>query len=82
MAVGHVKPEIGDGFPIQAHGDPPRLRILTAHRWQQLKQMLQQWAGSGFPEPKRSGGGGNPEPEARRRPSSLTWELAWRRRAQ
>ncbi len=52
MQMRIVKHPFEIGFPIQAHPDPPRLRILTSNRWKLLKQMLGRGRASRFPDPK------------------------------
>jgi hypothetical protein len=65
-------------FPLQEHGDPPRLRILTSRGWQQLKQNVHPWLGSGLPEPKgpEAEATPNPGPAAAPRRSPGCWRGA------
>jgi len=67
--------------PVQAHRDPPRLRVMSLKVWKQFRQVtragLAAWA-----KPERSDGAAQAASRARpATPSRLamTWELAWTR---
>lgn len=77
IAADVIKAELEE-FPIQAHGDPPRLRIFGPRTWKQLQNYRR--AISASVRPERSGGRAEAEIGGRA-PSSLDWELAWKRRS-
>jgi hypothetical protein len=80
LLSGHreVKGNAQAGFPAQAHGDPPRLRLFTEQMWKQFQRKLQSLGLS--PKPKRSAGEGDKPKRTARTPGALSWELVWRRR--